>query len=777
MSRHPLYGLISGLTSTFFSPTTGQGMRGADPAASVEINTMRPALTERQLQAWAGHPTYSRLSGALPGSAMAGGMTVAVLSDDGEPDPDKSAALQTAADDVRMRSKLLDVLRYSLRDGVAGLWLLDATAKDQREPLDPETARISQIHALARFDIKPVGEVISDAANPFYGWPEFVSVAPRMGKRRAQATVCHISRVVCVAGLAPVSTEEVHVQDLWDGYGVPLCRGLGETIQNSETGAASAAGLTPRISQPVIKLNPKTMTEAKVNRTMRELVEARLELARTSRSILGMFVLGEGESYDSVNAQITGFAELIKTLQDDLVLKWGMPRALVFGDPTGGLTASSAPFMDAWRLRVDEYRESVTPLVEYVTRCLLSTIGASGSNFRVEWAALTPANALQDAQADNARAQTAGALVQSGVLGPEAAADWLRSQGLDLPEARPGDDIADDPSAGEGIAAAIGSAEPGVTPAQNAQSNSATDAAPADSLWIGAVPAAETWQERLAPIRAAVAEILPGFAPDPDPHLTVLYLGAVAGDVADLAVDEAQRAVRRFVEQANDQPGELPMFHGARIALMSPGDDGRRAVALGGEAWGLYQVRDDLQAALGDLIAPDVRRFPWRPHVTLGYVEGEITPAQRERLAVLVEAPILLPIAQIAVRADRETPLAVLKTFDAATYQPPQGAQGNARKVLRWREEHGDDVKGMTSAGWIRASQLARGEPISAEIVAKIAGFVRFREDYEAAAARIRAGESQPWEEAAYVAWLGWGGDTGIEWARGVQEARRAAGK
>jgi hypothetical protein len=72
---------------------------------------------------------------------------------------------------------------------------------------------------------------------------------------------------------------------------------------------------------------------------------------------------------------------------------------------------------------------------------------------------------------------------------------------------------------------------------------------------------------------------------------------------------------------------------------------------------------------------------------------------------------------------------------------------------------------------------LARGEPISEEIVAKIAGFVRFREDYEAAAARIRAGESQPWEEAAYVAWLGWGGDTGIEWARGVQEARRAAGE
>ena len=767
MSRHPLYGLISGLTATFFSSTTGQGMRGADPAASVEINTMRPALTERQLQAWAGHPTYSRLAGALPGSAMAGGLTVAVLTDEGEPDPDRSAEFQTAADDVKMRAKILDALRMSLRDGVAGLWLLDATVKDQQAPLDPETTRISQVHALSRFDLRPAGEVITDAASPFYGWPELVSVAPRMGKRRAQATICHVSRVVLIAGLAPVSTEETHVQDLWDGYGVPLCRGLGETIQNSETGAASAAGLTPRISQPVIKLNPKTMSEAKVNRTMRELVEARLELARQSRSILGMFVLGEGESYDSVNAQISGFSELIKTLQDDLVMKWGMPRALVFGEAPGGLSTSSAPFMDAWRLRVDEYRENVEPLIEYVARCLLSTIGAPGSNFRIEWAALTPANALTDAQADNAKAQTAAVLVQSGVLGPDTAADWLRAQGVDLPEAKP---PSEDPDAGEKIAAAL-TADPGVTPAPATQSNSAaTDAAPADLLWIGAVPASDVWQERLDPLRAAVAEILPGFAPDIDPHLTVLYLGAVAGDVVDLAVEEAQRAVRRMLAE----PGaDLPAFHGARVVLMAPQADGRRAVALSGEAWGLYQVRDDLQAALGEMIAPDVRRFPtWRPHVTLGYVEAEITPAQRERLAVLLSEGVTLPIAQVSVRADKSTPIAEMRTYDAETYQPPPSAQGNARKVLRWREEHGDDVQGMTSAGWIRASQLARGEPVSREIVGKIASFARHRENYEAAAERIRAGESEPWTEPAYVAYLGWGGPTGIEWAQGIVDGK-----
>jgi len=323
-----------------------------------------------------------------------------------------------------------------------------------------------------------------------------------------------------------------------------------------------------------------------------------------------------------------------------------------------------------------------------------------------------------------------------------------------------------DPAGAEKIAP-DSAAPTGVTPPQNQQSNSAaTDAAPADSLWIGAVPTSEVWQERLDPLRAAVAEILPGFVPDLDPHLTVLYLGAVAGDVVDLAVEEAQRAVRRMLAE----PGaDLPAFHGFRIALMAPQADGRRAVALSGEAWGLYQVRDDLHAVLADLVAPDVRRFPaWRPHVTLGYVEAEITPAQRERLAVLLSEGITLPIAQVSVRADKGTPIAQWKTFDAETYQPPSSAQGNARRVLKWREEHGDDVQGMTSAGWIRASQLARGEPVSREIVGKIASFARHRENYEAAAERIRAGESEPWTEPAYVAYLGWGGPTGIEWAQGI---------
>lgn len=101
------------------------------------------------------------------------------------------------------------------------------------------------------------------------------------------------------------------------------------------------------------------------------------------------------------------------------------------------------------------------------------------------------------------------------------------------------------------------------------------------------------------------------------------------------------------------------------------------------------------------------------------------------------------------------------------TYQPPEGARGNAQQVLDWREEHGDEVQGMTEVGWRRARQLASGDRISREVVAKMAGFNRHRQNAEVSPDH----EGEPWKDAGHVAWLGWGGTTGIDWARGITGA------
>jgi len=93
----------------------------------------------------------------------------------------------------------------------------------------------------------------------------------------------------------------------------------------------------------------------------------------------------------------------------------------------------------------------------------------------------------------------------------------------------------------------------------------------------------------------------------------------------------------------------------------------------------------------------------------------------------------------------------------------PQSAKDNACKVLRWRDEHGEDeVDGMTRVGWIRANQLCNGEKISEETIARMAAFERHREN-----SKINPDfEGTPWKDRGYVAWLGWGGDEGIAWAQ-----------
>ena len=99
----------------------------------------------------------------------------------------------------------------------------------------------------------------------------------------------------------------------------------------------------------------------------------------------------------------------------------------------------------------------------------------------------------------------------------------------------------------------------------------------------------------------------------------------------------------------------------------------------------------------------------------------------------------------------------------------PESAKNNACKVLRWRDEHGDEVQGMTQVGWTRANQLCNGENISEETIARMASFARHRENAEVAPEF----ESTPWKDKGYVAWLGWGGTTGVEWAQNKLESIR----
>lgn len=85
----------------------------------------------------------------------------------------------------------------------------------------------------------------------------------------------------------------------------------------------------------------------------------------------------------------------------------------------------------------------------------------------------------------------------------------------------------------------------------------------------------------------------------------------------------------------------------------------------------------------------------------------------------------------------------------------PKGAIENAKTALRYAEENGWGDCG-TDVGKQRANQLAKGEPISEDTIARMASFERHRQN----------STKELGDGCGRLMWLAWGGDEGIEWAQ-----------
>lgn len=143
-------------------------------------------------------------------------------------------------------------------------------------------------------------------------------------------------------------------------------------------------------------------------------------------------------------------------------------------------------------------------------------------------------------------------------------------------------------------------------------------------------------------------------------------------------------------------------------------------------------------------------------------IEGFFTDKQNERPQESIEEQAELSAEQMAMLYEIEELMAEVNEVELSTYNDyPQSAVNNAKRVLAWREKYGDEVKGMTRTGWTRASQLARKAKLSRSTIARMASFKRHQKN----AAIDPKFKSTPWKDRGYVAWLGWGGAPGVNWA------------
>jgi hypothetical protein len=95
----------------------------------------------------------------------------------------------------------------------------------------------------------------------------------------------------------------------------------------------------------------------------------------------------------------------------------------------------------------------------------------------------------------------------------------------------------------------------------------------------------------------------------------------------------------------------------------------------------------------------------------------------------------------------------------------PQSATNNAKRVKNWIDKYGrDQVNGMTTIGLSRMNQLISREKLSLSVLKRTFSFL----------SRTKGGgynkinpkfKDTPWRDKGYVAYLGWGGESMLNYA------------
>lgn len=165
-------------------------------------------------------------------------------------------------------------------------------------------------------------------------------------------------------------------------------------------------------------------------------------------------------------------------------------------------------------------------------------------------------------------------------------------------------------------------------------------------------------------------------------------------------------------------------------------------------------LRTIRKLAFFEIQRSDIEIIPLKPIDTVDLTSDIILAnLDREEIRELITEQTGLQLKEEAVEVSQEGFDAVTK-FD--TYNDyPKAASRNAQAALNWADENGWGSCG-TAVGKKRANQLASGDNISRDTIARMAAFERHRKN-----SNKKLGDG-----CGRLMWLAWGGDEGIAWAQ-----------
>lgn len=212
--------------------------------------------------------------------------------------------------------------------------------------------------------------------------------------------------------------------------------------------------------------------------------------------------------------------------------------------------------------------------------------------------------------------------------------------------------------------------------------------------------------------------------------------------------------------------------------VINEGKDSEQAVAICNSIWEQHFAGAKVSIDYDDTLSTDRGKELAKKLIAAGDVVYIISARQDKEGMLSVASELGIPESRVYATGSNAAKVAKIKElgiskhydnnsdvikelgpvgeqFEESYTDYPEAAKEAAKTALRYAEENGWGSCG-TAVGKARANQLAKGEPITRETIARMAAFDRHREN----------SDKPLGDGCGRLMWLAWGGDAGIEWAQ-----------
>lgn len=386
---------------------------GTNNAMSGGTYGFNPITRVRTLLEWMFRGNWLSLVGI---EAIAKDMTregYSVKAEDLEPEDAKK--LYNRLSRSQTMSSLCDVIKWArLYGGACGY--IQVRGQDPSTPLRPETTPKGGYLGLVVLDRWMLEPQLQDLVEegPEAGLPKFYRVtsdAPGLKGR-----LVHHSRMIRLVGVK-LPYWQAMMENYW---GVSVFEPVYDRMVAFDSATMGAAQLAYKAHVRTLKIGGYRGILASGGPAFVGLMK-QLELMRTGQSVEGLTVIdGQDEMETQQSSALTGIAEIVLKMGEQIGGAWGVPMTKLFGQSPGGMNATGESDIRGYYDGIaQKQKDELTEPMHGLTRVIAYSEGVGdklGEDFTLEWNPLWQMTDAERSEVDERNTGSALAVMESGII-------------------------------------------------------------------------------------------------------------------------------------------------------------------------------------------------------------------------------------------------------------------------------------------------------------------------------------------------------------------------